>query len=73
MTRQQANQELVDILQYLVETEPDLRFSQILYNYGFVKPIRPARPELALDWQNEFYYEPTRILARVRGKIEQEL
>ena len=69
MKRQESNQELLDILQYLVETNPDLRFGQILQAYGFVKPERPARPEANISWQNDFYTEPAFILKRVRGKL----
>lgn len=70
MNRQEKNQELVDILQFLIEINPDLRFSQILYSYGFVKANRPASPKARIDWQNEFYTEPDEIIKRVNGKLD---
>lgn len=60
MTRQQANGELADILTYLIELNPDLRFSQILLAYEFV-----------MEYENEFYKEPQVILERVRKALEQ--
>lgn len=69
MNRQYNNQQLLDILQYLVETNPDLRFGQILQSYGFVKPTRPAKSENNIEWQNEFYTEPEQILSRVESRI----
>lgn len=70
MNRQETNQQLVDILQFLIEINPDLRFSQILSAYGFVKAARPARPELKIEWQNEFYTEPEKILERVESRLD---
>lgn len=72
-SRQAVNQELVDVLQYLVETYPDLRFSQIMNIWGFVKEERPARSELSISWQNEFYTEPNVILKRVKQRLENDV
>ena len=58
-SHQEVNQEIIDALQYLVETYPDLRFSQILSTWGFVD-----------DWQNEYYIEPNIILKRVKQRME---
>lgn len=69
MTRQQANEQLVLILQDLVQKTPDLRFGQLLSSYGFVKENRPANPDQKIDWQNEFYTEPNVILERVKNRI----
>ncbi len=70
MTRLQANQRLMDILNRLVQSEPDSRFGQILRNYGFIKEVRPGKPDLCLDWQNEFYQEPEVVLARVEQRLK---
>lgn len=68
--RHQTNKRLLEILSRLIENNPDLRFSQILYNFGFVKGLRPANPDLGVDWQNEFYEEPGKILERVVRRAE---
>jgi hypothetical protein len=68
--RYQANKRLLEILSRLIENNPDLRFSQILYSFGFVKGTRPANPDLGVDWQNEFYKEPNEILERVNRRAE---
>ena len=66
MTRQNANQGLIDILQHLIDAYPDLRFSQILYVYGFIQSF----PEIdKTDWKNEFYTESSDILKRVSERL----
>jgi len=55
--RQETNQELVDILQYLVELQPELRFGQILSVYNFIQ-------------DNPFYEEGTTTLDRVKASLE---
>lgn len=65
MTRQQANAELADILTYIIELNPDMRFGQILQNYGFI--IRDDDG----SWSNGFYLEPQILLKRVRESLEQ--
>ena len=69
MSRQKDNQQVLDLLQELIKDYPDQRFSQILQNYGFIKPNRPADPQVRVDWQNEFYEEPNVILDRVKQRI----
>lgn len=70
LDRQMNNEFLLHELEHLINIHPDLRFSQILQNYGFIKPERPARPENKIGWQNEFYVEPEVILERVRRIIK---
>lgn len=70
MNRQEANQELVNLLQLLIKENPDLRFGQILRNFRFIKEQRPGKPELCIDWQNEFFTEPQKVLERVIQAIE---
>ncbi len=48
---------------------PELRFSQILLTYRFVKQERPAKPEARISWQDEFYLEPQEVLKRVRRAL----
>ena len=66
LSRLEANRQLVKILGEIVEQGNDLRFGQILRNYGFVREIRPVKPEAGIRWQNEFYSEPQKILERVK-------
>lgn len=66
MRRLTANQELVKILDLLVQNNPDLRFSQILQNYGFINPSNTNDKE----WLNEFYTEPEKVLERVNLKLQ---
>lgn len=72
MNRKESNIDLLNILEYLIEKHPDLRFSQILQSYGFVKPNRPTKDQGQVDWQNEFYSEPDEILKRVKGKLNND-
>lgn len=71
--RREATLELLKLLTDLVQKHPEQRFGQILQNYGFVKQTRPINPETAaqfrVEWQNEFYEEPTRVLKRVRSRL----
>ena len=70
MNRYTANTELILRLHSLVEEHDDLRFSQILDVYGFVKPERPAREGSGIVWQNEFYLEPVELLKRVSNRMD---
>lgn len=71
MTRQEANKQLLKILSNIIENNPDLRFSQILSAFGFVRHTRPIKQEGAdlhrVEWLDEFYVEPQKILERVKG------
>lgn len=58
--RQNANRELMVILYDLIENNPDLRFGQILSNFGFVK-----NKSTGDGWKDEFYLEPEHVLNRV--------
>jgi hypothetical protein len=69
MNRQANNFQLAAILVELIKEYPDQRFSQILQNYGFIKPNRAANPEVRVDWQNEFYEESAVILERVKHRV----
>lgn len=69
MNRQASNYQLAAILIELIKEYPDQRFSQILQNYGFIKPNRPADPQVRVDWQNEFYEESDVILERVKQRV----
>lgn len=57
--RQHYNQKLVDILQTLVKSYPDMRFSQIIATFDFVMRDYEGH------WKEEYYVEPNVVLARV--------
>lgn len=70
MTRHENNLELLNRLEYLIEKYPDMRFSQILLTFAFVKQERPAKPEARISWQDEFYVEGGDLLTRVERRIK---
>jgi len=74
--RLKANKELADILLKLVNENPTQRFSQILKNFGFVRHTRPASQnscdEYNIDWKDEFYEEPQKILERVKARVKND-
>lgn len=72
MTRLEANLELRNELESLIFKYPDMRFSQILLAFGFVKQERPAKPreDRPISWQDEFYMEPEKVLERVKRRIK---
>jgi hypothetical protein len=70
MTRKESNIDLLNLLEFLIERHPDMRFGQILQNFGFVKAERPAKSENRISWQNEFYLEGSEILERVQRTMK---
>ena len=64
-TRQEANRELVNILEEIIEKQPQLRFSQILYAYNFIK----NNDGTLID---EFYLESKKLLERVNEQFIKE-
>lgn len=65
--RQAHNRELVRILEDLVESNPYLRFGQILSNYGFVKD---TSTESAHYWEDDFMTESQAIHERVKKECQ---
>lgn len=68
MNRFNENTELLQILFDLVLKNPQLRFSQILNDYGFV--IHNGIGLSDVGWEDEYYVEPAEILKRVKKTIE---
>ncbi len=68
--RQQYNQELAAILIGYLQTYPDIRFSQILVNFGFVKADYDDLIENY--WHDEFYLESADLLERVKLALEKQ-
>ncbi|NRA65400.1 MAG: hypothetical protein HRU19_13015 [Pseudobacteriovorax sp.] len=65
MSRQDDNRDLLILLSEIVEKESDLRFSQILYAYGFVEQDDEMSTQEKFVWKDEFNVEPSKILKRV--------
>lgn len=63
--RLKKNMELLEVLKTIIENNPDLRFGQILFNYGF---ILPDHYETQKGWmmKDPFYEEPNTTLERVQ-------
>ena len=66
LNRQQDNRRLVDLLRMMVETYPDLRFGQILFNYKFVNWNNTNTGAKICD---PFYEEPYDTLMRVKSQV----
>lgn len=60
--RQEANRELLELLQEQIETYPSERFSQILRNAGFVQQTEISD---RVVWEDDFNLEPWQLLKRV--------
>lgn len=70
ITRADNNFELLSILRDLVNKYEDLRFGQLLQSFGFIKPERAVKDPGRINWQNEFYLEPSELLERVKKRIK---
>lgn len=71
--RYKANMELVETLRAMLMAYPDMRFGQVLCNFGFVsleeiKDGMPNGPILA--WTDEYHLEPMVLIERVKKEIE---
>lgn len=70
--RQKINQELAITLLTLIKQCPDMRFSQILQNFGFVDVIELHKNIQEFNgnvWADEFFKEPKEILKRVQETV----
>jgi hypothetical protein len=65
--RQEINNQLVQQLYELINKYPDMRFSQALLNFGFV---RDTNLQDGRVWIDEYNVEPEHILARVSDTLE---
>lgn len=70
--RQEINNQLLQQLYELINKYPDLRFSQILSNFGFVEDelIENREEQTQKVWVDEYNVEPEHILARVSETLE---
>jgi len=65
MSRQEDNKKIVAMLEQLVMKYPDLRFQQILYNFGVVE-TKFNNETNQNEVENLYYEESTRTLSRLR-------
>lgn len=65
--RQKANFELVNKLSELVIAYPDLRFGQILVNFGFIKQIIDHYDDNIILTEDPFNEESVDTLNRVKN------
>lgn len=69
MKRQQTNIVLVKTLEMLIEKYPDMRFGQILFNFGFIDHIYDKICGATII-KDPFGEEPTETLKRVKEEID---
>ena len=66
--RRKYNAKLLTILSKLVEKYPELRFGQILFNFGFItKPLKEGEAPKLFD---PFHEEPVMTFQRVCKDLE---
>jgi hypothetical protein len=70
-TRKDHNLFLLNALELIINENPDLRFGQILQAYGFIKVVQNSKGEI--EWINEFYEEPEKVISRVHEAIGKHL
>lgn len=68
MNRQQTNIVLLKTLEMLIEKCPDMRFGQILFNFGFIDHIYDKICGVTTI-KDPFSEEPTETLKRVEEEI----
>lgn len=73
--RQEDNMKLIQQLYELADKYPDLRFSQILVNFGFVDDSEKITDSetgaiLHKSWVDEYNREPGYVLSRVTQILE---
>jgi hypothetical protein len=68
MNRQQTNIVLVKTLEMLIEKYPDMRFGQILFNFGFIDHIYDKICGVTTI-KDPFSEEPSETLKRVEEEI----
>lgn len=77
--RQQANLEIIKMIQKYAEEHPTQRFGQILRNIGILQDIG-VRDSSKPEWETPDYYidrillheEPQRILARMKKELAEQ-
>jgi hypothetical protein len=63
-SRLESNRQLLEQLGQLVEKNPNMRFSQILFNFGFVTGVLNSEKQCDA-WLNEFSTEPWEVESRL--------
>lgn len=65
-----ANIELLELLRSLIYSYPNLRFSQILNNFDFVKQDFTCGDSAYQVWVDEYHLEPKELVERVKLAIQ---
>jgi hypothetical protein len=68
MNRQETNIVLLKTLEMLIEKYPDMRFGQILFNFGFIDHIYDKVCDV-ITIKDPFSEEPSETLKRVEEEI----
>jgi hypothetical protein len=69
MNRQETNIVLLKTLEMLIEKYPDMRFGQILFNFGFIDHVYDKICDVTTI-KDPFGEEPTETLKRVKEEID---
>ena len=69
MNRQETNTVLLKTLEMLIEKYPDMRFGQILFNFGFIEPDHMDTKKGGWLIKDPFYEEPETTFDRVKETI----
>lgn len=65
LRRLESNRAIIRRLAELIEMYPSMRFSQILFNFGFVKGVFDDTGNYTASWADEFSVEPWEVAARL--------
>ena len=69
MNRQETNIVLLKTLEMLIEKYPDMRFGQILFNFGFIDHVYDKICNVTMI-KDPFSEESTETLKRVKEEID---
>ena len=70
MTREEANDEVMTLLAFIIAERPSQRFGQVMRNYGFITEGSTGIYGYS-QWNNEFYLEPQEVIKRVKNKLKE--
>lgn len=72
MTRKESNIVLLKTLEMLIEKYPDMRFGQILFNFGFLQTDHFDDKKGKWLMKDPFYEEPEITIDRVKETIHRQ-
>lgn len=68
MDRLDCNQQILEFLLQYISENPDVRFSQALFNLGIV--VQADSDDFPRFWKDTFGEEPSVTLKRVKSRLE---